>query len=377
MGASLRAFAAAVAAAGLLLAPITSVRADTPETPLSAAPPAQGSPEAPASVIKLGFNETDRMTVPIHIAGLGPYAFIVDTAATGTVISRELASALKLKPVGRVRMLSLTGLNEVMQVHVPGLTFGAGEARDVRAFTLSEADMGGPGILGIDALRNQRVLLDFKARTLAVTKAPRRWSDEGDPNAIVVIARRKLGQLILADSTVDGEKIDVIVDTGAQVSLGNDALRRRLMRQGSRYKITPISLISVTGGILNADYTRVDQLRIGRAALIGMPIAFADAYPFRRLKLRKPALLLGMDALRMFARVTVDFANRRASFVLPEEVAQGPDATTGAAPARGVARQLAGRPTFAGNDPALLPRGRVVAGTANEGEPFGAAAVSE
>jgi predicted aspartyl protease len=268
------------------------------------------------------------MTVPVGIAGLGPFPFIVDTAATGTVISRELAAELQLEPASRVRMMTLTGSSSVMQVHVPDLTLTGGRKQDVRAFALAAADIGGHGILGIDVLRNRRVLLDFKARTFAVTRASDRWIEDGDPDTIVVVARRRLGQLILADASIDGEKIDVIVDTGAQVSLGNEALRRRLLKNGSRYKITPITLIGVTGGVLAADYTRVDRLRIGQAALIGMPIAFADAYPFRRLKLRKPALLLGMDALRMFERVTLDFANRRASFVLPEGVGHKPLAAT-------------------------------------------------
>ena len=356
MSASLLPLAAAIAVTGLLsLAPTTSARANMAQAPPTTASPASESAEAPASVFKLGFNESDRMTVPIHIGDLGPYAFIVDTAATGTVISRELADMLKLEPIGKARMLSLTGMSDVRQVHVPKLTFGRDKARDVRAFALNQADVGGHGILGIDALRNQRVLIDFRAGTIEVTKAPRRWSEKADSNTIVVVARRRLGQLILADSTIDGEKIDVIVDTGAQISLGNDALRRRLLRDGSRYKIAPITLVGVTGGAISADYTRVDQLRIGHAALIGMPIAFGDAYPFRRLKLRKPALFLGMDALRMFERVTLDFANRRASFVMPDDVTDLSDA-----------RQPSARRSFAGNDPVLPPRSTSAARQAAE-----------
>ena len=69
-----------------------------------------------------------------------------------------------------------------------------------------------------------------------------------------------------------------------------------------------------------ADYTRVDNLRIGGVAIVGMPVAFANAHFFRRMRLtRRPALLLGMDALQMFRRVAVDFPNRRAHFVLPED----------------------------------------------------------
>ena len=49
-----------------------------------------------------------------------------------------------------------------------------------------------------------------------------------------------------------------------------------------------------------------------------VPVAFADAVPFKRFGLDdKPALLLGMDALKLFRRVSIDFANREIRFQLP------------------------------------------------------------
>jgi hypothetical protein len=49
-----------------------------------------------------------------------------------------------------------------------------------------------------------------------------------------------------------------------------------------------------------------------------MPIAFADVAPFRKLDLlNRPALLLGMDAMKLFDRVSVDFANRRVRLLAP------------------------------------------------------------
>jgi hypothetical protein len=77
----------------------------------------------------------------------------------------------------------------------------------------------------------------------------------------------------------------------------------------------PITLLSVTGETQLADYTKADRLTVGNAEFVGMPMAFADAYIFTRLKLtRSPALLLGMDALQMFARVALDFQNNEARF---------------------------------------------------------------
>ena len=44
----------------------------------------------------------------------------------------------------------------------------------------------------------------------------------------------------------------------------------------------------------------------------------------RRLRLLdRPAVLLGMDALRLFRRVSVDFANRRVRLLLPDSSQNG------------------------------------------------------
>lgn len=285
-------------AAALALAFATPTFAQTPvETPVAATVSAGG-----------------RMLAPVTIGGAGPYPFIVDTAAERSVIARELAEQLQLRPAPRVRLMSMTSSRDVATVDAPGLAFAPGQTRDLRLFAVDGANVNASGVLGIDALRNQRVVFDFEARTMRVAPAARRDTPRL-PDEIVIRAQRRLGQLVLADCSIAGQPVDVIVDTGSEVSIGNEALRRLLTTGQSRFE--RIGVLGVTGETLSADYTRADRLVIGSAALIGMPVAFAHANFFTRLKLtRRPAMLLGTDALAMFARVSVDFPNREARFVL-------------------------------------------------------------
>jgi hypothetical protein len=256
---------------------------------------------------------TDRMLVAVNIGGSGPYPFIVDTASENSVVARDLAETLSLPPSGRASILSVTSLRQAGMVDMKGVSFVPGKTHDVRAAILERRNIGAAGILGIDALRGQRVVLDFAASQLTIESSSR---SKPAPSEIVVHGRKRLRQLVLADCTIAGVPVDVIVDSGSQVSLGNEALRTLLTTRKNEF--LPIALLTVTGETQNADYTRADKLVIGSAALIGMPVAFADAYIFRRLKLTKgPALLLGMDALQMFERVSVDFQANEARFVLP------------------------------------------------------------
>ena len=65
-------------------------------------------------------------------------------------------------------------------------------------------------------------------------------------------------------------------------------------------------------------------MRIGGIDINNIPIAFADVHPFRQLQLLdRPAVLLGMDALRLFNRVSVDFANRRVRLLTPDSSQNG------------------------------------------------------
>ena len=111
-------------------------------------------------------------------------------------------------------------------------------------------------------------------------------------------------------------KIDVILDTGTSVSIGNAALRRALERKRRIGPLRRISMLAITGEIVEVDYGLMKQVVIDRSVVIErMPIAFAVSQPFDYLGLGdRPAMLLGMDVLRTFGEVTVDFRNRKVRF---------------------------------------------------------------
>lgn len=293
-----------------------AVQASAQEAPKPPAAVAVATPQA--EVVDIGIDKTMRMTVPVSIGGVGPFAFLVDTGAERTVISRELADRLALSDAGSALVHSMTGSERVTTVLIPSLKVSANPTTDIRAPAFAQQHIGASGLIGIDSLRDQRVTLDFKAGTMTITPG-QKVSDRHDPDEIIVTARRRAGQLILTGATLNGSRVDVIIDTGAQVSVGNGALRRRLMERNPRTPPKSIELISVTGGRAEASYTSVREIKLGGATINNMPIAFADAPIFRTLDLtRRPAILLGMDALRMFDRVSVDFANRRIRLLLPD-----------------------------------------------------------
>ena len=257
-----------------------------------------------------------RMTVATQVNGHGPYSFTIDTGADRSVVSDRLATELALPPSGAVLMHGIIGAQSVRTVTVDRLMVGRTERRGIDAPVLPEPSLGATGFLGLDALANQNVILDFKRHRITIARSP---SDEpSDPDTITVTGRSKFGQLVLTDASIGARKVYAIIDTGAQTTVGNPVLRNLLL--GSPVlKVTGAELIGVTGSVIPAEFGSVPKIRLGGLTLSNMPIAFADAHTFKKFGVDKvPAILVGMDVLAGFERVAVDFRRRQVRFLVGE-----------------------------------------------------------
>ncbi len=290
-------------------------------TSLAYAAPIDDAASAANTVMLFGQDES-RMTVPVSIAGTSPQKFVVDTGAQRTVISRELAAVLRLAPGRIVRVTGMTGSDSVATVIIPALRVGTIDTPAIEAPAIAAQNLGALGLLGIDTLQGRAVGIDFDTRTMTVTPARRRNRRERtERGEIVVRARSLFGQLVVTDAYCNGVRIRVIIDTGSSVSMGNAALRRKLLRKPVRSQ--SIALTGVTGQTVMADYSTIDRVMIGSLTITSLPIALTavDAPPFRQFGLAdRPAILLGMDALTLFRRVDIDFANREVRLALPRNV---------------------------------------------------------
>jgi predicted aspartyl protease len=260
----------------------------------------------------------DRMTVQVRLAGSGPFQFLVDTGADRTAISRDLASKLGLAKGEQAAIHTIAGVSTVSTATITDLELTKKPVTVRDAPVLDSGNMGADGILGVDSLRSQRVLFDFGTKTLSIV--PSAVPDfREEPGTIVVQAERKNGRLVVTDATANGRELTVVIDTGAQLSIGNEELRRQLLGPNLVDPYQQVQLESVTGAVISGDYMYVRELQIGGLTLKNLAIVFAQSHAFKELRLdHKPALLLGMNAIRAFKKVSIDFASRKFRVVLPE-----------------------------------------------------------
>ncbi|MEM9501521.1 MAG: aspartyl protease family protein, partial [Pseudomonadota bacterium] len=177
--------------------------------------------------------------------------------------------------------------------------------------------VGADGIIGLDTLQDFRVLIDFREETIAVEDVTKSNSRRGFE--IVVRARQKLGQLLITDALVEGVRATVIIDTGAQASLANNALRERIRSK----RAAEITTTDVNGVSMIGQLSYVRSLTIEGLTLKDGPLAFADAPAFEALGLKdKPVLSLGMQHLKLFDRVAIYFSRQRILFYVPRDIAR-------------------------------------------------------
>nr|WP_245842910.1 retroviral-like aspartic protease family protein [Sphingomonas laterariae] len=300
----------------------SAIQAPVPMPPsVVAATPALDTEDAETLATQV--DAAQRMTVNVFVNGRGPYPFAVDTGSDRTAVARSLSERLDLPDGKTATMHSMGGSGQISTAMIDRLQVGGKEVRDVRAPVLADRHIGVSGLLGVDGLADQRVEMDFIAGEMKIypSKVVR---ERSEPGTIVVKARRKYGQLILVDADIDGEKVNVILDSGAQISVGNNALRRKLARKGKQGSVQPITLIDVAGRAVEAEMGVLPKMRVGGLRVEGLSIAWTEAHPFKMFGLtKKPAMLLGMDLLRTFERVSVDFGNKKVRFMPREQGRRG------------------------------------------------------
>ena len=256
-----------------------------------------------------------RMAVDVAIDGRGPFRFVVDSGADRTVVGERLAAALRL-PAGRpVTLHGMAGASRRDTALIARLAVGGSVVEDVAAPVLPERHLGARGLLGIDALRGQRLMLDFERQ--AITIEDTRRPVKANADEIVVTARQRGGQLILTQARAGGVRIRAVVDTGSQLTIGNLALRDALFRRRKPPPTTPATLVSVTGETMVVPLAIVPEMRIGGIVMSNVPVAFADLPPFALFGLSDtPAMMLGTDLMGSFRRVSLDFGAKKVRFQL-------------------------------------------------------------
>jgi predicted aspartyl protease len=264
---------------------------------------------------------TKRLSVAVRVDGNGPYRFLVDTGADRTVLATDVAANLGLLRGERVMMEGVVRAVATDTVTLQELSFGSVRCKRLVVPVLPRTMLEADGYLGLDTLDRHRVTLDFKNHTLQVTEPRSRFSAFwGRDKETLVQASGSAGHLRAINCTVDGVAAAAFVDTGAEVSAGNLALLAALKRGApARYALDTVPLTDVTGGKIVGNLTTVSKIRLMELEFTDCPLVIADFQIFDVWGLRqRPALLIGMNFLRQFSKISIDYGLKELRFDLTQ-----------------------------------------------------------
>ncbi len=308
-----RRMALALLGAGAVLP--SAARAAAPP-PFETVPEAQFTPEDHPADIGAMEDDGRRMTAPVMIDGKGPFDFIVDTGANRSIISDELAAELML-PAGRItKVHGIVGERLVPTVRLQRFGIGAREAKNLSMATLPARHLGGLGLLGVDGLKNQRIVFDLPGSRLQIVRSSQPHAGEG---GAVIRARKRFGQLTVVDTDIDGTRVAVLIDSGSVSTIGNSALRAVVQKARTPPEMQKVMISGATGDVTMGDYGAVPRFRLGSLTIMNLRVAYADLHPFTLWELNdRPALLMGMDIMRFFEEVALDFGRNEVHLRLPK-----------------------------------------------------------
>jgi predicted aspartyl protease len=260
---------------------------------------------APTSRDRIG-----RVWVPVLINSRGPFRLVLDSGATHSAVTAQVATRLGIPLDSRppVMLRGVTGSTMAQAIDVKSIEFGDLYLADALVPIVPDAFGGADGLLGSQGLEDKRIYIDFRHDFINVSRSRNR---RADPGFTVVPLQRDNVPLLVVRARVGNVRAKAIIDTGAQASIGNRALldalaRRYVARQPSVDEIT-----GATGDMQRGSGFPVSPIEIGGLEIRDAHVTFGEMHIFSHWQLgEEPAILLGMDVLGLLDTLVIDYRRR-------------------------------------------------------------------
>lgn len=283
------------------------------ETTAPRAPPANDVAEIvveapePRYVAPTRRDKIGRIWAPVLINGKGPFRLVLDTGASHSAVTAEVAHDLGLPLLESNQMMlrGVTGSRAVPAIPVDSLIFGDLEVRPHRLPIVTDALGGAEGVLGAEGLADKRILIDFRHDRISIKKS---HGERADPGMVSVPFKLVGGLLTVVDARIGDVHAKAIIDTGGQVTIGNPRLAAELLRQYREGAGADDLITGATDDVQKAHRVRAPPIVLGGLTLSEVRVTIADLYIFQYWHMtHEPVLLIGMDLLGLLDTLVIDY----------------------------------------------------------------------
>ncbi|MDB6088692.1 MAG: hypothetical protein JWN85_1476 [Gammaproteobacteria bacterium] len=257
-----------------------------------------------------------RIVVPVMIEGKGPFRFIVDTGASSSTISPQLALTLGLDPALQATMIvnGITGTAQVPSVAISRLQAGDLVIEDTR-FPVVWAPLmaGADGILGVAGLRKETVFVDFRRNRVVISRS---LAGSDRVGFDTVPAKVLADGLITVEGRIGDVRVQAVIDTGSERSIGNPALHAALYAQRRAGEIPNVTdVYGATTDVATGEMDLVPTITLGAVNISNVTVIFGDFHIFEVWGMEdRPAVIIGMDVLGTVNSLGIDFRRSQIYF---------------------------------------------------------------
>lgn len=247
-----------------------------------------------------------RIWAPVLINGEGPYRLVLDTGASHSAVTPRVAADLEVPVyVDLVRLRGVTGSAIASAIKADTIEVGDLMAEDVTMPIVADAFGGAQGVLGAEGLSGKRIIIQFHQDLISIARSHK---EPPPPGFVVVPFRFGVNSGMRIKAMVGSVPVTALIDTGAQMTVGNLALREALARKRGHRDEFEDAIIGVTEDIQMATRVRIPTIVAGDLLVRNAEILFSDLYIFDHWKLSsKPALMIGMDVIGVLDTLIIDY----------------------------------------------------------------------
>lgn len=252
-----------------------------------------------------------RIWAPVLVDGQGPLRLVLDTGASTSALTFAAAERLSLDSdrSRKVKLRGTTGSTVAPTVKLRTLEVGDFLAENSRIVLVEDAFGGADGVLSARLLRDRRIHVEFRKDRIEITRSRNQPPPAGYHPVPVRFAPHSVPWI---EAWVGNLRVKAVIDTGAQQTLGNLALRKALEQARRRTpELFPEEVIGVTGDVQLGQSARAPTIQLGRVRVRNARINFVDLHIFDYWRMRdEPALLVGMDVLGVLDTFILDYRRR-------------------------------------------------------------------
>ena len=212
--------------------------------------------------------------VPVQVNKVSACDFLLDTGTNSTVITPELATHIKLRPVDRIELVTIAGSQITTRSYLRELSIGSESIENVEVLTadlqeLRRLDRRICGVLGQNALGKFNYLINYRDRRVKFVEA-----EQGETRVRGARLRveRNEGRLVLAVPSANKTTAYLVLDSAiSHVALFESGYRK--LRQDIERKAESSARISTNAGNGVAQLAVLRNLRLGENTLHDLPAA--------------------------------------------------------------------------------------------------------